>query len=397
MAILKIFSSNISNAAFAFLATFLVASFATVEVYASYAKIINYGLIFTVLFELGISVFIVVYSDFRNYIFRVTIIYLLSMVLLTIVVVLYYGMTNLTAGLLLGAVMGCFKLITSYHQACGSWNKYSISNSVFSFSRVASVTLVFAFFVVNDETVSIESLITVTLFISLLALWLLYLCSFDEGERRVRPKTVIASPIKISWLIKKVSPYCWSAVIITLAMRIDIAIADWLLTDVELASYSIAIQIAFVLPLIANSLLSYYLKDNINIKFSLPKIIKKFFICQIAALSIVYILFNILESFVFFGKYPQFDVVGYILVFSFCGGIIFTPYEAKIYNENPRVILKMKICQLVSIVGISTFSTITYGMIGLAFGVLISRIFGWIFIYAFYSNWIFNEKIKATD
>ncbi|EKO3774788.1 oligosaccharide flippase family protein [Vibrio metschnikovii] len=400
MIILKILASNFTNAFFSFASTFLVATYFSVSVYADYAKIINYSLILLIGYELGFSVFVVVKSRLKltltkMFYLYISLLFLVSAILITISVGFEF-INDSEANLLflinlLSFGMAIFKVTATYCQSTGDWNLFSIANSMFSIVRfaviLAVVFLVHYSWLELSSNILLYSISLVSIVIAILFQFLIFKSGLKFKNCNIFKKK------KWVWLLSRVFSFTKIAVVITLAMRIDIVLADFMLSDSELASYAIALQFAFIFPLVANSYFSYYLKEKIDRSFSITQIGKRFIIVQTIVLTSSYIIFNFLERIIFLGKYPDFDVVGYILIFAFCGGIFFTPYEAYLYKKDSSIVFKIKSLQLASILIFSPLLTFSFSLLGLAFGVLISRVIGWAAIYAFMSNKEINQNI----
>lgn len=377
--LLKIMTSNVSNAGLGFLASILFAKYLTVEDFSIFAEVNNYALILVTFFELGLPVFIVAFSRYSKAIYSIGVFYwacsTIAFLFLAILLTTYLGINEyLVLTTALASVMALFKLTAAKYQSLAMWSKFSILNSMFSLSKFITAFILLLSFELLSIEMSVRYIFVLLILICLLPL--LPVLKKVKTHRKITLK-------KLKWCYKKGSPYASINVVITLAMRADLMIAGMLLSANEIASYAVSIQLAFVFPLITNTLLSYYLKESHYDEVVLPGV-KTLFIKLIKFLGIIipiaYLFFLFFEIVLFDNKFGSIAIIASVLSVAYCGGVIFTPFEAILYKKNAKAILQLKVCQMLIIIILSGILGGVLSTMGIALAVVISRFYGWFFI-----------------
>jgi O-antigen/teichoic acid export membrane protein len=182
---------------------------------------------------------------------------------------------------------------------------------------------------------------------------------------------------------------------IVLFSRIDIFLLMYFVDAKGVALYFAANSVAMVFPLVTRSLMNYYMQkisSSSNLEASNLLIKQLYFLPGIIIVScVVYFSSSQIMTLIFGLNYSDGGLVLGILGIGYLGGIFFTPFEAFFYSRNAMVVLKVKVTSVVVMVTSSLLLVESHGAVGIAFGLMLAKLVGWIIITIYYSRENSNE------
>jgi O-antigen/teichoic acid export membrane protein len=182
---------------------------------------------------------------------------------------------------------------------------------------------------------------------------------------------------------------------IVLFSRIDIFLLMYFVDAKGVGLYFAANSVAMAFPLLTRSLMNYYLqKISVSSNLMAYNLLRKqlyFLPVIIVVACALYFSSNQIMTFIFGINYSNGGLILSILAIGYLGGIVFTPFEAFFYNRNPAVILKVKIASVLVMVASSLLLVGNYGVVGIAFGLMLAKVAGWLIVTIYYSRESINE------
>jgi O-antigen/teichoic acid export membrane protein len=183
---------------------------------------------------------------------------------------------------------------------------------------------------------------------------------------------------------------------IVLLSRIDIFLLMYFVDSKGVALYFAANSVAMAIPLVTRSLMNYYMqKISSASDIEASSLLRNQFYLLPATIIVGGVLYlsssNIMT--LFFGlSYTDGGLVLGILSLGYLGGIVFTPLEAFFYSRNSSVVLQVKVASVLVMVTSSLLLVETYGPVGIAIGLLLAKLVGWLIVTFYYSKENPNEK-----
>lgn len=180
-------------------------------------------------------------------------------------------------------------------------------------------------------------------------------------------------------------PVGMSAVTVILMMRMDVFIIEYFLGLKQLGIYAASNSLALVFPIITTSILQVFIQksSNSNESFLASILVQQKRIAKY--LPIIILFFVVLAPYIFdllYGsEYKSGASIFSILLFAYIGGIFFTPVESYFYSHYPKRILYLRFYQLLISSCLQLVLIQTMGLFGVAIAIVVTRIFGWIYIW----------------
>lgn len=280
-----------------------------------------------------------------------------------------------------------FRYLNSINQAKGKWLTFNLLNIFNNFSKLICFAISALLFYYSFHYF--------TKYQSILAgyfgyAFLLIIISFLVNRKYIKSNSEKIEQKYVKELKSILIPIGLANVFIIVTMRFGDLIIAKVLGNSKLGIYSAANTLALVFPLITSSIMNVFLKEAAGKKKQfLAKILmyqKKYFGILILILVLVIIFSKYFILFLFGSEYNEAINIFRILIIAYIGGIFFTPMESYFYGNKQKIILWMKLTQMLIVV-IGSIILIDYlGLYGVATVVVLSRIFGWFYIYNISQN-----------
>lgn len=296
---------------------------------------------------------------------------------------IHYDLTNLEV-LVLSVnylMFLIFRYILSLHQAIGDWKRYNIFNVLNNLLKSFSILLLLLIsYYLLDYSLYSTSLIGYLIFPFLLIITSI----FFSKEIIVFRKSIDTYDFNI--YKKIILPLGISNIFIIIASRADILIIEHLLGSEKLGIYAVANTLALAFPLITSALRNVFIRETTNggVDF-LNKILYnqiKFLPLVIITYILIFISSHFILTFAFGEKYIDSVDIFNILVIAYIGGIVFTPLESYFYSNHQKTIFILKFLQMIIVVILCYILIPLFELYGAAWSIVISRVFGWIYILA---------------
>ena len=181
-------------------------------------------------------------------------------------------------------------------------------------------------------------------------------------------------------------PIGMANIFIVITMRFGVLITERELGSQFVAVYSVANTLALVFPLFTSSMMNVLIREAAlapkhefvkkliaKQRQSLPYLLPAMLGCVMILSSLVGVLFGDSYS----GAWPLFA----LLSIPHIGGIFFSPLESYFYGNDQIFIMKFKAVEMVLMVLVSLMFISHFGLYGVALGAIISRAFGWAYLY----------------
>jgi O-antigen/teichoic acid export membrane protein len=403
--ILGVASFNIINAGLGFLCGVLLARIFDIDTYGRVNLMISFITILSFLCDFGFSNSLVVFyrrisesakEDFLKQV-NLKFIKILCAVLIPLLGIIFYIYVEYKLSiaeffyLLSGTLfLGSFRYFLSIHQAVGNWKKYNFLTMLQNVIRISITILPFYFVVSANKYFLFSVLNSIYPFLLILVCFFIskkYLgvkSGFDVTEERdFRKYTLINFVINF---------------IIILTMRVDNLLIDYLYDNSSVGIYSAANTLALVFPLLTTAVMKVLLGEASKggVTF-LGKILKfqRRYILPAILVSIVVIVFSKYIIEILFGdRFVASTNIFRVLLIPYIFGFFFTPLESYFYSHKIGLILNVRILQLLIIL-VSGYLFLSYwGIIGMAYSVLLSRVPAWGYFYFKSLKIIKDDKVS---
>ena len=168
------------------------------------------------------------------------------------------------------------------------------------------------------------------------------------------------------------------------SMRADNLIIEKVLGSESLGIYAAANIMALMFPLITSALRNVFLQKGAGQgKEFLTYILsnQKKYLPYLILILVIFIASSKYLFLLFYGvKYIESANIFRILIIAYTGGVLFTPIESYFYGKDQKMIKNLKFFQMVIIILGVIGLIYPLGLIGVAMAILISRVFGWVYI-----------------
>jgi len=275
-----------------------------------------------------------------------------------------------------------YRYIIAIYQAIGQWNKFNFYNVLHNIIKIISIVIsILVFSIILD----LYSNYTSTLIGSLIFPIIFFAIIIFKSKHLIKVKRYLSKTNKYLIIFKSIIiPLGISNIFIVIAMRADVLIIEKFLGSEALGIFVAANIFALVFPLITSALRNVYLKEGASEGKSFlrstvraqKKILPFVVLIFLVSLSISEYIFD----FTYGSKYKDSVVLFNILLVPYIGGIFFTPLESYFYSHYPKDITYLKFYQMLIIILLEIIFIQFYELIGVVIAILISRIFGWIYI-----------------
>lgn len=394
--IFSVIGSNAIAAGLGFTVNVLLARSLSIGEYGSISYVLSVVIILYTLTSLGLTNTTVITSNeslatqeiaigrinelFKYYLILLIICFFIPVA--TIAVIKSADFTFIT--MLVGSILfNVYRYNTTINQAAGKWNIYNSLNIANNGTKIViiGVALFVAKKFLNSENVLIvlnSALIiyyTVVVIISL---------RYTRHIARIREKLDLAFTRKF---LSVLVPLGITDAFIILHLRYPILFIESTMTQHELGIFNAASSLAIAFPIITSSMMNVLIresakKDDTHLLaiYSTQKRIIKYLIPLIV---LMILSSDILITSVFGKSYQESTPIFQILIVGFIGGIFFVPLESYFYSRNPKFIVGLKFLSLVTIIIFSLILVDIYGLVGVAYSSLLSRVTTWIVLISF--------------
>lgn len=273
---------------------------------------------------------------------------------------------------------GLYRYGLSVLQAQGEWTKYNILNVGGNFLKILiilipSLGIVFWGNTYKEALVGyiFQSIGLIVLIVWLFG-WRLSTANPDDDTR------------KFLWRILWPIGVANTCIIIT--MRFGVFITESVLGSKYVAVFSAANTLSLVFPLLTTSMMNVLVREAATLpgesfirlllakqKHFLPYLIPVVIGAVLAANPLVRLFFGDAYS----GAGPLFAM----LLIPHIGGIFFSPLESYYYGNHQVFIMKFKAVEMMLMIIFSILLIFKFGLYGVALATIISRVFGWIYLY----------------
>lgn len=201
-----------------------------------------------------------------------------------------------------------------------------------------------------------------------------------------KPKVINRLSKPNDYLLKK---YALNFVLINfitvLASKSDIVVGHALLTENELGLYSGAFVLASFLPVLTNSINQVLLRNIGNsVHLLRSKSIYRLASLLVAiTIILIWSFSGLVFNFIFSGKYNDSLLIFKSLASIHTLGLLFTPFESLLVNNNQNALIKVKLVQGVILYVLPLLIYSFFGWYSLVIAVGTSRLVGWSLIVAF--------------
>ena len=269
-------------------------------------------------------------------------------------------------------------------QALGEWAKYNILNIGGNFLKILIIMpllLGIAFWGGTYKAALVGYMLQSVGLIILTAWFLSYKMSIISPNNETR---------KALWQVLWPIGVANTCIIIT--MRFGVFITESVLGSGHVAVFSVANTLSLIFPLLTTSMMNVLVREAAAIpgehfirtllakqRRFLPYLIP----VVIGAISIA----NPMVKLFFGNSYSEAGPLFALLLIPHVGGIFFSPLESYFYSNHQLFIMKFKAVEMLVMIVFSTMLIFKFGLYGVAMATIISRIFGWLYLY---------RKIKST-
>lgn len=314
---------------------------------------------------------------------------------ITALVVYFYDLSVLDYfGILIGAL--CLihhKFLLSVCQSKANWMSFSFFQSIPMICRILAYTITIFSVTVWYQSADILIFTKIALCFSLIITVVLtkYWTPLDYllvKEFSSSMRKFLLNGLFIQALINTA---------IVLFSRIDIFLLMYFVDAKGVGLYFAANSVAMAFPLLTRSLMNYYLqKISVSSNLMAYNLLRNqlyFLPVIIVVTCALYFSSNQIMTFIFGINYSSGGLILSILAIGYLGGIVFTPFEAFFYSRNPAVVLKIKIASLLVMVASSLLLVGNHGVVGIAVGLMLAKVVGWLIITIYYSKESINENL----
>lgn len=395
-AFFSVAASNLAGAGLGFLINVLLARLLDVASFGRINLVFSLIMIFYTVTEFGFgNSAVIFYNRHRDdkgadSISVVNFIYLRFLLLVTVLsflVMLFlsklYALSSLeiTVVFVSFVMFGAYRYLCAIHQAVGNWAQFNIltlSNNILKALCIAIALVVLSVWlgIENYYNSVIYGYIVYSVLLLLIAL-------IATKSFMVLPKNVNKDEIKE--YIKILTPIGIAGVFIIITMRFDSLIIEKWLGSGPLGIYSAANSLAMVFPIITGSLMNVVLRESAGDKaLFLEKVLtnqKKYLMTLLLVMATSYILSDFIIGVLFGSTYADAVAIFKVLLIAYIGGVFFTPLESYFYANHPNVILAMRFVQMITLILLSVSLIGKFGILGIAYSVVLTRIIAWVFFY----------------
>lgn len=395
-AFFSVAASNLAGAGLGFLINVLLARLLDVASFGRINLVFSIIMIFYTVTEFGFgNSAVIFYNRHRddkgadsirvvNYIYLrfLLIVTVLSLLVLTYLSKIYALSSLETTVVFVSFVMfGVYRYLCAIHQAVGNWTQFNfltLSNNILKAICMAIALVVIAVWL------GFENFYNSVLYGYILySILLLLIALIATRSFMVFSQTVNKDDVKE--FIKILAPIGVAGVFIVITMRFDSLIIEKWLGSGALGIYSAANSLAMVFPIITGSLMNVVLRESAGEKSQfLERVLtnqKKYFTTLLLVMVLSYLLSDIIIGLLFGSTYSDAVDIFKVLLIAYIGGVFFTPLESYFYANHPNVILVMRFVQMITFILLSVSFVGRFGIIGVAFSVVLTRIIAWVFFY----------------
>lgn len=388
--ILKILSSNVISALFAFSVSIILIRTQSQTVAGEVLTFYSYLLVFAALVEFGSgNSFIVLASQDNNkrklIIYFITIITLISCVFS--IFVISFGEYEFHYEVILGGyIYAIVRLFLAAFQSAGLYTLYSSINVLLNLLRLLSVALV-AYLWTEDISQSI------TLFFVFSILFSLIFATYN-----LKKKNVIAqdnNPCVSMWNTISISKnYALINILTIIMMRGEPILISNFLSIENVAIYNAANSIAMMVPLFTTAVLSVFLPEiaNKNIDYSdICKIQKKLIPFIFLSIVMVWFLSDYIVILLYGNTLIESSSILVYLMSCYLVGTYFTPFESYVMIYKSYYSVFTRILQFIIYLSVFFIFFENHGLMALVYAVIFCRLLTWLYI-LYLSNRISKEN-----
>ncbi len=393
--ILKVLSSNIVAAGLGFLINIILARLLAPEIYGEIAVILTLSSILYTSFDFGLAtnqIVIINESNGRdekrvNEFFKRWLLFSTILSIVLISTIKYFDVLSLNEKIALVFIFISLMLnrfLLSKYQARGNWKSYSIHNVLNNLLRLLCLSIIVFLYLYESDILIYNSIIYGYIVSSILISMISIKALIKESQTKLETVTYNDSLISYKKILKRMLPLGLSGILIILTMRLDVLFIEYYLNSKDVGLYYAANSIAMIFPLITASILSVFIQQATKrdenfisdiFKYQINKIKYIPFIIAIVYFSSPYII-----ELLYGESYSEIKNLFIVLTIAYVGGMIFTPVEGFFYAKKANTILMLRLIQLILILIGHSILIRFFGAIGVAYSVLVSRVFGWIYL-----------------
>ena len=360
--IIKILFSGILSAGFTFLSILLVRFNIPMEGQEQFLKLTNFSLIVLPVFELGCSTVI----PTRNFKCKNTFIFFLSFASLLYVCLLQFVESGelYFEIITIAYLVGITKLISSLLLSDELWFQYNLVSVLMPMMRFLGVLI----YVFSSSDLSIGSILIVASITALIAAVYVALKtgSFSFISGRVVDKSIILQ-------------HFITSLIIALAMRVDQLIVDKFYGPEVFINYSMIFQVTMILPMITNSVFTYFLPSKLAVSAS-RDLSLLVIVSTLGLIPFLFGLFAYLAPLILNIHDEAIFLCGALISSAALGGIYFGRLEANLYRDDASGIVRLKLIQLTVISTSIGFVYYGFPVYTVAILIYLSRLIAWLLL-----------------
>jgi hypothetical protein len=360
--LLQTISGNALNSLLGFLCLIIIQRTATPEITESYIRISNYALVLFPFIEFGISTYVASSKDLYSRTLKLQLALTVAALVLAGIVAQYIDLGYEILATCLGIYAA--RSASAKYQRNQAWIQFNLINLTQNVARFSAILLLLLFG-------AKEKYVYGVVLAGLTAGALVY--GFSRNI-----KITYGDFSRVDWGFLN---HYGIACVIAIAMRLDLMVVDYLLTEQDFVAYGLMFQISLVLPMFTNALMAVYLVNHIEAE-KIVHPIKAALILAVVAIPL-YKLVEALAKIVFSITEPEYITAGVLIMLSGLGGLYYTKYEALFYKNDARKVLGLKLAQA-TIIGVSyplMILTDWRSVILPALCVFLSRFYAWGYIY----------------
>jgi O-antigen/teichoic acid export membrane protein len=413
--ILSVISSNILGAGLGFLLNIILARILSLEEFGRINLVLTFIIILFSIFEFNFSNSIVIFYNkekkdifddkkliyYVNYLF---IRYFVSITFISLIILFilrhYYTLSTIEVFVIFinFTMFLLYRYIISLNQAVGDWKKYNLMNILNNaFKLFFTLICLFIFtFITHKFTYYESSLIGFIIFSIIFFIFVL----FKSKELIHFVKKIYSNKNYLKIFRNIIIPLGISNLFIVISMRIDILIIEEYLTEKDIAIFAAANILALVFPLITSALRNVYIRQGAleknNFLVNILKSQKKLLPLILFIFFISILLSKYFFEFLYGSQYSDSVIIFNILIIAYIGGVFFTPLESFFYSHHQKSILLLKFLQMTIVIIFEIILVQYFELVGIAIAIVLSRIFGWIYLILKTRNELINNKKEET-
>ncbi|NVJ60861.1 MAG: oligosaccharide flippase family protein [Gammaproteobacteria bacterium] len=389
-AFFKVFIGGVVAAGFGFLSSVILARTMSVEDFGRISLIITLSIISFTMLEFGLGNALVVYVNkrgsglnrfgvFKTILMKYIPVFFLLSIFLVVLYKIIYSLSWLEV-IVVFLSSCCFflhKILLSVNQANGDWTRFNILQSGNTFIKFVCLLLGFALIYLLGETnwlydSYLYALIVYGITIVLVGIFVSEIRAY-KSERV--PKA------EHSEIRSIVIPIGLANILIIIALRFDLLLVAYFLSEKSVGLYHAANTLAMVFPLVTKALMSIALRESaVSERLSFLNSLKnqnKLIPFLIITAVLVAFSSNILVKLVYGANYEDASTLFVLLTIGYIGGIYFIPLESYFYSHNQSNLLKSKLCVAVVMLSLGFILVTQIQEVGVAVAVVTSKVVGW--------------------